>query len=238
MPRLTTAKSFFAIFSPYIHSSVKTYHFDIQSKFRAIAPSISPRTNDPPQIGTSATRYAIRTYSRRERKKRNTLKKKGMTSHARWWHTARAVGSVDGVRIIVTLAAKGGREGRKGGEKGKKNRASCVPPWTTLSRGKGGAGRGQAPRGVRERAGKASEQAGKKSARVARVSYAGTTHAVVEVGACSRPAAASWRQPPLSFRAPLSGPLPRAPSCPYARSPRVPQAHASRHRRSRHPPPL
>lgn len=49
------------------------------------------------------------------RKKRNTLKKKGMTSHARWWHTARAARSVvDGVRIIVALAAvragQGGRE--------------------------------------------------------------------------------------------------------------------------------
>lgn len=81
----------------------------------------------------------------RERKKRNTLKKKGMTSHARWWHTARAAGFVDGVRIIVTLTV----EGRQERTTGTIARAAPRRGRGVRESRKGGAGRGQAPRGVR-----------------------------------------------------------------------------------------
>lgn len=104
----------------------------------------------------SAARHALRTYAlthvrtyihrlarARARKKRNTLKKKGMTSHARWWHTARAASFVDGVRIIVALTA----EGR--GEKDRDDRELYHRGRGARESRKGGAGRGQAPRGVR-----------------------------------------------------------------------------------------
>jgi len=52
-----------------------------------------------------------------------------MTSHTRWWHTARAASFVDGVRIIVALTAEGRRTGTI---------ASC----TTVDVGRGKAGRG------------------------------------------------------------------------------------------------
>lgn len=166
--------------------------------------------------------------SRRERKKRNTLKKKGMTSHARWWHMARAAGSVDGVRIIVTLAAEG---------KGERRIVRAVPPrlWTTLLRGKGVQAGGRRPEvSASEQTG---SQAGKKSARVARVvrrDYARGGGGGRVQPACSCLLAAA---PFLPYPS-LSPARCRAPSCPYVRSPRAPQAHASRHRRSRYPPPL
>lgn len=113
----------------------------------------------------------------------------------------------DGVQVIV---ARG--EQRQRDRQGECNRCNGRRGEVTEkqgSRGRTGRGRGgegrQAPRGVCT----TGEQAGKKSARVAGVSYRG--YAVVGVGACSRPAAAS-----------LPSPRPPFPSLPLARAPRAP----------------
>lgn len=95
--------------------------------------------------GCSHAHTHVHTHVRRlagARKKHNTLKKKGMTSHARWWHTARAAGTVDGVRIIVALLI----EGTEGDDR---ELCHCRRRMREIG-GKGDAGRGLTPRGVRE----------------------------------------------------------------------------------------
>lgn len=185
MSRLTNARSISSAIFPrisFIHPSKRTL-----ISILIFRPWYRERTI---RRVISHTLRNTHVYARRERKKRNTLKKKGMTSRARWWHMARAAGSVDGVRIIVTLAAEGG-----GGGGGEESRELCHHPADdALAREGGckqGAGAPRCPRASERANRQADRRASERSARVARVSYAGTTHAVVEVGACSRPAAAS-----------------------------------------------
>lgn len=119
-----------------------------------------------------------------------------MTSHARWWHTARAAGFIDGVRIIVTLTEEGRQEGRSRERRriavdvgcGKAERgvqAGGRRPEVSASR--------QLSEGASVRADKASEQA--RSPHEWLGCRTGATCAVVGVGACSRPAAAFSRCP-------------------------------------------